>query len=101
MKNYLRLEKTFTGRKYVFVDTVDHFYKQVFPSCGIKIRKCREYIREGSALRLVICKVLRRDIDQFEVVINEVRNKALLLGYREYDEACEMLIKMERGEISG
>ncbi len=101
MKNYLRLEKTLTGRKYVFVDTVDHLYKQIFPSCGIKIRTVREYIREGSPLKLVICKVLRRDIDQFEVVINEVRNKALLLGYREYDEACEMLIKMERGEISG
>lgn len=101
MKNYIRLEKTILGRKYVFVDTVEKLYKRVFASSGIKARGIEEYIKQGSDIRLVRCIIRRKEIEQFERLVLEIRNKALLLGNKEYDGACEMLCKMESGEIHG
>ena len=101
MKNYIRLEKTLLGRKYVFVDTAEKLYKRIFASSEIKIRRIREYFKQGSDIRIVTCIIRRKELEQFETLIQEVRNKALLLGNREYEGACEMLCKMESGEING
>ena len=85
-------------RKYVFVDTTKLLYQRIFSDMGIAVLKSEEFRKEGSDLSLIIIKILKRDVEKFEQALTEVRKKALLLGYREYDQACERLYRLGLGE---
>ena len=92
MKNYLRLKTwSFTNAGYVFVDTVQMFYKKIFLDEGIKPRRIREYHKQHSDLKLIECIVHKQDVKKLEEIFPLIRKKALLLGYRDYDEMCEKL----------
>lgn len=101
MKNYLRLKTcSFSNARYVFVDTVQLFYRKLFFDACIKPRKTREYHKRNSNIRLIECTIHRGDTKRCEEMFPEIRNKALLLGYSEYDEVCELLRTIEEGEKS-
>ncbi|MBO5623147.1 MAG: hypothetical protein J5959_16135 [Butyrivibrio sp.] len=102
MKNYLMLKDfSLSFQKYVFVDTSELLYVKLLHEAGVRVKETWEYAKEGSGLKLIICKILKRDKGRFEGVIGQIRNKALIMGYRDYDEACELLQSIERGEIDG
>ncbi len=85
-------------RKYVFVDTSKLLYKKIFTDMGIVVIKSEEFWKEGSEIRLVIIKILKRDVEKFQKALLEVRNRALLLGCQEYEQACEKLYRIGLGE---
>ena len=102
MKNYLRLKSwSIAWVSYIFIDTAELLYTRLVSDKGVRIKSIREYQKAGSGLRLIICRVLKRDTSKFEEMIPDIRNKALLLGYVDYDDACAMLSQIERGETSG
>ena len=99
MKNYLMLKGfSLFSQNYVFVDTRELLYIRLFRDAGIKVKETWEYAKEGSGLRLIICRILKKDRQKFEDTVISIRNKALLMGHSDYDEACEMLQGMEEGE---
>ncbi len=99
MKNYLML-KDFSvfSQKYIFVDVEELLYIRLLRKAGVRINETWEYAKEGSGLKLIICRIRKRDSDKFEKAVVKIRDNALLIGYRDYDEACEMLQSIERGE---
>lgn len=101
MKNYMMLKDfSLFCHKYIFVDVDELLYVRLFREAGVKVKETWEYAKEGTGLKLIICKILKRDREKFEGVVGQIRNKAILMGYRDYDDACEMLQKIERGEDS-
>ncbi len=96
MKNYLML-KGFSPfcLKYVFIDTRELIYIRLFRDAGIKVKETWEDTKEGSGLRLIICRILKKDKRKFEEIVTQIRDRAFLLGHFDYDEACELLQSME------
>ena len=84
--------------RYVFVDTAEQLYKRLFPSSGVRLRSVREYVKKGTELRIVICKIMKSDKEQFEALVKQIRNDALLLGHRDYDDMCILLSGIEHGQ---
>ena len=92
MKNYVRLSCcSLFNYQYAFIDTAERLYVKILAENGIRIKNCMTYFKEGSKLRLIICKIRKCDALRFEELIGTVRNKALLLGYNDYDDLCELL----------
>ena len=101
MKNFVRVRGTSVFSVcYAFVDTEEHNYVTFFSDAGIKVKKKKVFIKPGTGLRLVVCKILKRDIEAFEKKVAEVRNRALLLGYTNYDEFCVKLCELDAETIS-
>lgn len=95
--NYLQVDCFWPFFKnYVFVDTVECGYEQILKRNQIRIKILREYIKPDSPFRLVICRVKKKDENIFYNCLEQIRNKALLTGYREYDDICEWLKQCER-----
>jgi hypothetical protein len=53
-----------------------------------------EMARENSAYRIILCKVLKKDAERFEEALGKLKDKMLLLGYRDYPDACNEITKM-------
>lgn len=95
-RNYLRLGCRLPGRReYIFVDTDERLWGGLMENEGIILKKIREYVKPGSAYRLVSCRIRKKDEDRFLEVLRKVRSKALLFGYRDYDDVCMMLCSCE------
>lgn len=96
-KNYLKLRHyTPFYQSFVFIDTIGYIYKQVMKKEGIALKKVREYVKEGSPYKLIMCYIKRKDIIVFVNALQQIRNKAFLLGYTEYDEICIELQQCEK-----
>lgn len=94
--NYLQIEtRLLFSRVFLFVDTKDHGFEQIMENRRIRLRQVREFIKSDSPFRLILCKVRKKDVDSFCESLEQVRNKALLMGYRDYDDICEWLHECE------
>lgn len=96
-KNYLQLHcYSPFSYFYVFVDTIDHIYERVMSSSGIILKSVKEYVKDGSPFTLISCYVRKKDDPLFCDAVQQIRKKALLLGYREYDEVCQLMQQSEK-----
>ena len=43
---------------------------------------------------IVFCKVLKRDVARFEEALERLKDKMLLLGHKDYPDACGKIAKM-------
>lgn len=95
-QNYLEVNKgtilsSLFSKFYVFIDTSDHFYKQVFEGKGITVKAVKEYSKSDSHFRLILCRINKKDEHSFINTIGQIYNKALLLGYTDYEKMCNLL----------
>ena len=96
MKNFVRLRNySLRNYRYAFVDTSDMLYKRIFKDDPIPIRGVKEYIKKDTDVRIVICRVPKRDALIFEKKITEIRNKAILLGNTDYANICRIICERE------
>ena len=97
MKNYLMLKDFYLfSQKYVFVDVDELLYRRILREAGVRVKETWEYAKEDSGLMLIICKILKKDREKFEEAVGQIRNSAILMGYRDYDDACRMLQDIEK-----
>ena len=52
------------------------------------------YLKDGSSYCIVFCKVLKRDVARFEEALERLKDKMLLLGHKDYPDACGKIAKM-------
>jgi len=96
-KNYLQLHSHSPFSKYyIFIDTVDHIYERVMEKYGIGLKRVQEYTKAESPFRLITCHIKKSDETVFLNAIEQIRNNALLLGYRDYDEMCHLMQMCEQ-----
>ena len=98
-KNYIKVNCRLPfSCSYVFVDTVDHIFKRIMSRNNIKLSWVKEYVSEGIPYRLISCCVKKKDEKSFCEAVEQIRNSALLLGYKNYDSICQMLNQAAAGE---
>ncbi len=96
MKNYLMFKDfSIFFQKYIFVDVEELLYERLLRDAGVRIKEAWEYAKKGSSLKLIICRIPKKDREKFESAVGRIRNNALLMGYRDYDETCQKLQDLE------
>ena len=53
-----------------------------------------EMAKDDSPCCIVFCKVLKKDAERFEDALGRLKDKMLLLGHKDYPEACGEITKM-------
>lgn len=95
MKNYWKLrDKSLFSDTYAYIDHKTYLADQLFVQNSIRVRYKGELARENSAYCIVFCKVLRKETERFERALDKLENKMLLLGYKDYSEACQEIGKL-------
>jgi hypothetical protein len=79
---------------YAYVDHSAYLADQLFIQNKITIRFKGEMARENSPYCIIFCKVLKKDVERFEEALDKLEDKMLLLGYRDYPNACSEISKM-------
>ena len=57
-----------------------------------------EFEKEGSPYRIIMCRVLKRDVGRFEEALEKLKDKMLIKGYRDYDKVCADIGSLIGGE---
>ena len=103
MKNYWRMRAfSMFSVPYAYVDHSSYQADQLFVQNKVRIKFTGECAKEDSPYRIVFCKVIKKDAEQFEEVLDKLKSKMLLLGYRDYPDVCSEITKMiEEGMKAG
>ena len=93
-KNFWRMDdlSLFTV-PYAYVDHCPYLADSLFLQRGIKMCFKGEMVRDDSPYRLIFCRVLKRDTGRFEEALGKLKDKMLLMGYRDYGSVCEELTR--------
>ena len=95
MKNYWKMKGfSLLTVPYAYVDHSSHLADSLFVQNNVKM-KCKEkLVRKNSPYCIIFCKVLKRDEDKFEQALGSLKDKMLLLGYRDYPDVCSEIDKI-------
>lgn len=78
--------------KYVFFDAKDRVSDALFTKLGIPVRIKKEYAHPDKRYVVVLCSIKKKDSLHFEQALNDLKNKLLLLGYRDYGCFCNEIM---------
>lgn len=95
MKNYWKMSdfSIFTV-PYAYVDHSSYLADQLFVQNKVTMKFKGEMVRDDSPYCLIFCKVLKKDVIRFEEALARLKDKMLLLGHKDYPEACSEIAKM-------
>lgn len=95
MKNYWRMKDfSIFSVLYAYVDHSSYLADRLFVQNKVRMKFKGEYAKEKSPYHIVFCKVRKRDAERFEEALERLKNKMLLLGYRDYLDVCSEIAKM-------
>ena len=95
MKNYWKMSDfSIFSVPYAYVDYSSYLADQLFVQNKVTIKFKGEMAKNDSPYRIVFCKVLKRDAERFEEALGRLKDKMLLLGHRDYPDACGEIEKM-------
>ena len=95
MKNYWKMSDfSLFAVPYAYVDHSSYLADQLFVQNKITMKFKGEMVKDGSAYCIVLCKVLKRDVARFEEALERLKDKMLLLGHKDYPDACGKIAKM-------
>ena len=88
-KNYWRLQKfSIFYSHYAFIDSPDYLADQLFIKQKVKVDFDKEYGQEGSNYLVIFCKVRKTKEKEFIRALEELENKMLLMGHKDYLNFC-------------
>lgn len=95
MKNYWKMSDfSLFAVPYAYVDHSSYLADQLFVQNKITRKFKGEMVKDGSSYCIVFCKVLKRDVARFEEALERLKDKMLLLGHKDYPDACGEIAKM-------
>ena len=95
MKHYISLGgKFYAHYMYFDIDANEHYVADsLFYKRKIPVVFKDEMHRDGDKYKAIFCKVKRKYKDKFEEALEELKNKMSLLGYNDYEEYCQKILK--------
>ena len=95
MKNYWRMKVcSIFSVPYAYVDHSSYQADRLFVQNKVRMKFKGEYAKAESPYCIVFCKVRKKDAERFEEALEKLKNKMLLLGYRDYSDVCKEIAKM-------
>jgi len=95
MKNYWRMKEfsLFTV-PYAYVDHSSYQADGLLAQNKVRMKFKGEFAKAESPYCIILCKVRRKDTGRFEEALEKLKNKMLLLGYRDYPDVCSEIANM-------
>ena len=88
-KNYWKLQKfSIFYTYYAFIDSQDYLADQLFVKHKVKVDFGKEHCHKGSNYLVMFCKVRKTKEKEFIQALEELENKMLLMGHRDYPSFC-------------
>ena len=95
MKNYWRMSDfSIFSVPYAYVDHSSCLADQLFVQNKVTMKFKGEMVRDDSPYSIIFCKVLKKDVTRFEEALGSLKDKMLLLGYKDYSNVCSEIGKM-------
>ena len=93
VNNFIRCSNfSLFSRIYIYVDTKDYLADLLLAKRNVRVRfEKREYGMLGSPYILVTCHVKKKDEEEFLKAMEELKNRMLLTGHKDYEEFCKDL----------
>ena len=73
---------------YAYIDAEGHLADQIFMRKGLRIRKKAVLEKPGLPYHIIFCWVKKGGVEGFQTAMDELRNKLLIFGYRDYPDVC-------------
>lgn len=94
MKNYLKIKRfSLFYYHYAFLDASEHMADQLFIQHKINVKFGPEMTRDDIPYRIIFCKIRKKDKEKFLKSLEKMYDKAILLGYLDYDKYSKELIE--------
>lgn len=95
MKNYWRMSDfSIFSVPYAYVDHSSYLADRLFRQNKVAMKFKGEMVKDNSPYCVIFCKVLKKDAERFEEALGRLKDKMLLLGHRDYPDACSEVAKM-------
>ena len=85
---------------YAFVDTENYYADQLFIKHCVPVRFGNEFVSPDNRYRIIFCRMQKRDEAKFLAAMEELPNKMLLCGHRDYLHYCDSLRQKINMEVS-
>lgn len=79
---------------YAYVDHNSYLADALFVQRKIVMKFKEEMAKNDSPYCIIFCKVLKRDAQKFEEALEKLKDKMLLLGYRDYVDVCDEINRL-------
>lgn len=88
MENYIKLKnKHIFSVSFAYLDTDGYLADELFIKHKVHVKYGKEFAGKGSDYRVIFCKVKKSDEQNFLKAIHELKNKMLLMGHTDYEQA--------------
>lgn len=83
---------------YAYFDTKDYLADNLFIKHKVRVGFMQEYAHAGTEYIVILCRCRKRDSGAFCTALEELPNKMLICGHRDYPQFCE---EIKRKAIEG
>lgn len=99
--NYLQLKSNRFSRynNFVYIDTTGFLADRIFAQNEIKVKFCGDYFHREKKYVVVMCKVKKKDALVFLQSMEELENRAILMGNTDYESFCKEQIRLMQSKI--
>lgn len=89
--NYIELGKSRFSRykQFAYIDTMGFLADRIFIENKVRVKFCGDYKHREKNYVVVICKVKKKDISVFLQSMEELTNRAILMGNTDYESFCK------------
>lgn len=88
--NYSELKPNRFSRynNFVYIDTTGFLADRIFVENKVRVKFCGDYKRKDKNYVIVICKVKKKDVPVFLKSLEELKNRAIIMGNTDYEAFC-------------
>ena len=99
--NYIQLKSGKLSRyiNFAYIDTTGFLADRIFVQNEIKVKFCGDYFHKEKKYVIVMCKVKKKDIPVFLQSMEELTNRAILMGNTDYETFCREQIRLMQSKI--
>ncbi len=89
--NYIELGRSrfFRNKQFAYIDTTGFLADRIFAQNEIKVKFCGDYFHKEKKYVVVMCKVKKKDTSVFLQSMEELANRAILMGNTDYESFCK------------
>lgn len=93
--NYLQLKSNRFSRynNFVYIDATGFLADRIFAQNEIRVKFCGDYFHKEKKYVVVMCKVKKKDTPVFLQSMEELANRAIVMGNTDYESFCKEQFK--------
>lgn len=81
------------------MDTTGFLADRIFAQNEIRVKFCGDYFHKEKKYVVVMCKVKKKDVPVFLQSMEELTNRAILMGNMDYESFCKEQIRLMQSKI--